>query len=175
MQLADKIVFVGLFLKRVERVGEGREERFTNVYVKNLAESVDDDGLRKMCEEHGPVTSAVVMTVGLEGLVWRGLGAGISTFVNAPCRPAPSSTSRLEAAPSPAVNPAPDAHTPSPALAPAGRQRQVAGLRLRQLRDGRGGRVGGRGAQRERDRRQGHVCGARPEKGGARGAAARQV
>jgi RNA recognition motif-containing protein len=63
MQLADKIVYVGPFLKRVERVGEGREERYTNVYIKNLAEDVDDEGLRKICAEHGPVTSAVVMVV----------------------------------------------------------------------------------------------------------------
>lgn len=63
MQLADKIVFVGPFLKRVERVGEGREERFTNVYIKNLAEDVDDEGLKKICSEYGPVTSAVIMTV----------------------------------------------------------------------------------------------------------------
>jgi RNA recognition motif-containing protein len=62
MQLADKIVFVGPFLKRVERVGEGREERFTNVYVKNLADDVDDDGLKKLAGEYGPVTSAVIMT-----------------------------------------------------------------------------------------------------------------
>ncbi|KIY98360.1 hypothetical protein MNEG_9600 [Monoraphidium neglectum] len=64
MQLADKIVYVGPFLKRVERVGEGREERYTNVYIKNLAEDVDDEGLRKICAEHGPVTSAVVMVDG---------------------------------------------------------------------------------------------------------------
>jgi polyadenylate-binding protein len=64
MQLADKIVFVGPFLKRVERGGDGREERFTNVYVKNLGDDVDDEGLKKMAAEHGPVTSAVVMTVG---------------------------------------------------------------------------------------------------------------
>ena len=64
MQLADKIVFVGPFLKRAERVGEGREERFTNVYVKNLADDVDDDGLKKLAGAYGPVTSAVVMTDG---------------------------------------------------------------------------------------------------------------
>jgi hypothetical protein len=63
MQLADKIVFVGPFLKRLDR-GEGREERFTNVYVKNLGDEVDDEGLKKLAGEHGPVTSAVVMTVG---------------------------------------------------------------------------------------------------------------
>ncbi|KAI8472972.1 MAG: polyadenylate-binding protein 4 [Monoraphidium minutum] len=64
MQLADKIVYVGPFLKRVERGGDGREERFTNVYIKNLNDDVDDEGLRKICAEHGAVTSAVVMTDG---------------------------------------------------------------------------------------------------------------
>lgn len=77
MQLADKIVYVGPFLKRAERGDGGKEERFTNVYIKNLADEVDDDGLNKMCSEYGPVTSAVVMTVsGAPALCALRLAAG---------------------------------------------------------------------------------------------------
>jgi len=60
MQLQDKIVYVGPFLKRTDRGGD-RESKFTNVYVKNLAEDVDDEGLKKISEEFGEVLSAVIM------------------------------------------------------------------------------------------------------------------
>jgi len=60
MQLQDKIVYVGPFLKRQDRGGD-REAKFTNVYVKNVAEDVDDDQLKKLAEEFGEVVSAVVM------------------------------------------------------------------------------------------------------------------
>jgi hypothetical protein len=32
-------------------------------FVKNLADDVDDDGLKKLAEEFGEVQSAVIMTV----------------------------------------------------------------------------------------------------------------
>ncbi|KAF8065880.1 ATR2 [Scenedesmus sp. PABB004] len=60
MQLADKIVYVGPFLKRTDR-GPG-DAKFTNVYVKNLSEEVDDAGLKALAEEYGEVVSAIVMT-----------------------------------------------------------------------------------------------------------------
>jgi hypothetical protein len=46
-----------------------------NRYVKNLADDVDDDGLRKLAEEFGEVQSAVIMRVsvwdwGLRWCVW---------------------------------------------------------------------------------------------------------
>ena len=62
MLLNDKKVYVGPFLKRDERPDDG-EQRFTNVYVKNLAESVSDERLNEMFSEFGAVTSAVVMKV----------------------------------------------------------------------------------------------------------------
>ena len=62
MQLQDKIVYVGPFLKRTDRGGD-RESKFTNVYVKNLAEDVDDEGLKKISEEFGEVLSTVIMRV----------------------------------------------------------------------------------------------------------------
>lgn len=62
MQLADKVVYVGPFLKRQER--STGDNKYTNVYVKNLADDVDDDGLRKLAEEFGEVQSAVIMRDG---------------------------------------------------------------------------------------------------------------
>lgn len=59
MQLADKIVYVGPFLKRTDR--SASDSKFTNVYVKNLSEDVDDEALKKLAGEYGEVVSAVVM------------------------------------------------------------------------------------------------------------------
>ena len=66
MSLAGKKVYVGPFQKKSERPADG-EIRFTNVYVKNLADSVDDAKLQELFGEHGSVTSAVVMKVSLTG------------------------------------------------------------------------------------------------------------
>ena len=62
MLLEGKKVYVGPFQKRQERPEDG-EVRFTNVYVKNVAESVSDEKLREMFAEFGEVTSAVIMKV----------------------------------------------------------------------------------------------------------------
>lgn len=62
MLLAGQKVYVGPFLKKSDRPVD-KESRFTNVYVKNLPDSVDDKKLNEMFSEHGTVTSAVVMKV----------------------------------------------------------------------------------------------------------------
>ena len=62
MLLAGQKVYVGPFLKKSDRPLD-KENHFTNVYVKNLPDSVDDAKLNEMFSEHGTVTSAVVMTV----------------------------------------------------------------------------------------------------------------
>jgi len=54
-------VFVGPFLPRKERV-TANDEKFTNVYVKNLDESVDEKTVRQIFGQYGPITSAVIMT-----------------------------------------------------------------------------------------------------------------
>ena len=64
MLLAGQKVYVGPFLKKSDRPVD-KESRFTNVYVKNLPDSVDDQKLNQMFSEHGSVTSAVVMKVPL--------------------------------------------------------------------------------------------------------------
>ncbi|RMZ57463.1 hypothetical protein APUTEX25_004297, partial [Auxenochlorella protothecoides] len=60
MLLEDKKVYVGPFLRRSERAAESGG-RFTNVFVKNLDESVDDEALKAAFAAHGAVSSAVVM------------------------------------------------------------------------------------------------------------------
>lgn len=62
MLLDGKKVYVGPFLRRQDRPDDG-EVRYTNVYVKNLADSVTDEKLNEMFAEFGPVTSAIVMKV----------------------------------------------------------------------------------------------------------------
>lgn len=62
MLLAGQKVYVGPFLKKSDRPMD-KESRFTNVYVKNLPDSVDDQKLNQMFSEHGSVTSAIVMKV----------------------------------------------------------------------------------------------------------------
>lgn len=62
MLLEGKKVYVGPFLKRSDRPAD-KDVRFTNVFVKNLADSVDDEKLREMFAAYGEVTSAIVMKV----------------------------------------------------------------------------------------------------------------
>ena len=52
MLLEGKKVFVGPFLKRAERPAD-KEMHYTNIFIKNLAESVTEDQLQKLFAEHG--------------------------------------------------------------------------------------------------------------------------
>lgn len=56
-------VYVGRFMPKKERDAEiaAVRAKFTNVYVKNLPKEKSDEDFRKMCEEHGEVSSCVVM------------------------------------------------------------------------------------------------------------------
>uniref|UniRef100_H2YIQ1 Polyadenylate-binding protein n=1 Tax=Ciona savignyi TaxID=51511 RepID=H2YIQ1_CIOSA len=63
MLLNDKKVYVGKFLTRSERVkkmGE-RVRQFTNVYIKNFSDKLDEKALQVMFEQHGVVKSVAVM------------------------------------------------------------------------------------------------------------------
>jgi len=57
-----KKVFVGEFMTKVQRVaiyGES-QKKFTNVFIKNFGDQMDDEKLREMFEKYGEITSAVV-------------------------------------------------------------------------------------------------------------------
>lgn len=62
MLLNDKKVFVGRFMTRSQRTDAygSANKRFTNVFVKNFGDNVDDEKLREMFEKYGEITSAVV-------------------------------------------------------------------------------------------------------------------
>ncbi|CAK8683934.1 polyadenylate-binding protein 1-like [Clavelina lepadiformis] len=63
MLLNDKKVFVGKFLTRSERMkklGE-RVRQFTNIYIKNFGDKLDEETLKEMFEQHGIVKSVAVM------------------------------------------------------------------------------------------------------------------
>lgn len=80
MLLNDKKVFVGKFISRSERhkmIGE-RMKHYTNVYVKNFGENLDDEKLKEMFEPFGPLKSAVVMK-DQEG---KSRGFGFAAFEN---------------------------------------------------------------------------------------------
>jgi polyadenylate-binding protein len=62
MLLNDKKVYVGRFLTKGQRAeaGSGTVKKFTNVFVKNFGDIMDDVKLKEMFEKYGEITSAVV-------------------------------------------------------------------------------------------------------------------
>jgi len=58
--IANKPVFVGPFVPRRERLASS-DQNFTNLYIKNLDPSIDDEKLINLFSEFGPIKSAVVM------------------------------------------------------------------------------------------------------------------
>jgi len=62
MLLEGKKVYVGPFMKRSDRPNDA-EVRFTNVFVKNLADTVTEDVLNELFSKHGTVNSVVIMKV----------------------------------------------------------------------------------------------------------------
>ncbi|XP_022068941.1 polyadenylate-binding protein 1A [Acanthochromis polyacanthus] len=64
MLLNDRKVFVGRFKSRKEREAElgARAKEFTNVYIKNFGEDMDDEKLRELFNKYGNAMSIRVMT-----------------------------------------------------------------------------------------------------------------
>ncbi|EDL83096.1 similar to RIKEN cDNA 4932702K14 (predicted) [Rattus norvegicus] len=64
MFLNDRKVFVGRFKSRRDRQAElgARAKEFTNVYIKNLGEDMDDERLQDLFSRFGPALSVKVMT-----------------------------------------------------------------------------------------------------------------
>ena len=59
MKIGTKTVFVGLFQKHAERE-DGTPKQFTNVYMKHIPDSWDDEKVKSALEDFGAVTSFVV-------------------------------------------------------------------------------------------------------------------
>lgn len=64
MLINDKQVYVGLFVRHQERAQANGSPKFTNVYVKNLSDTVTDEDLRQLFGPFGTITSATVMRDG---------------------------------------------------------------------------------------------------------------
>ena len=54
--------YVGRFMSRRERIDQmgDRAKKFTNVYVKNFAEALDDDKLKELFDAYGKIVSCKV-------------------------------------------------------------------------------------------------------------------
>jgi len=57
MLLADKKVFVGRFMSRNQRSDIGGPRKFTNIFIKNFGDQLDQDKLRELFEQHGKILS----------------------------------------------------------------------------------------------------------------------
>uniref|UniRef100_A0A8C1NA62 Polyadenylate-binding protein n=1 Tax=Cyprinus carpio TaxID=7962 RepID=A0A8C1NA62_CYPCA len=64
MLLNDRKVFVGRFKSRKEREAEmgAKAKKFTNVYIKNFSEDMDDQRLKELFDKYGKILSVKVMT-----------------------------------------------------------------------------------------------------------------
>ncbi|XP_048860715.1 polyadenylate-binding protein 4 isoform X3 [Brienomyrus brachyistius] len=64
MLLNDRKVFVGRFKSRKERETElgAKAKEFTNVYIKNFGEDMDDSRLKELFDKYGKTLSVKVMT-----------------------------------------------------------------------------------------------------------------
>jgi polyadenylate-binding protein len=60
MLLADKKVYVGRFMSRNQRAGEAGPRKFTNIFVKNFGDQLDEDKLRELFSKHGKITSCKI-------------------------------------------------------------------------------------------------------------------
>ncbi|CAJ0583470.1 unnamed protein product, partial [Mesorhabditis spiculigera] len=83
MLLVDKQVFVGKFQTRAVRQKEIGEtgKKYTNVFVKNFGEELDQEKLQALCEKYGEITSIAVAT-DAEG---KSRGYGFVAFADAEC------------------------------------------------------------------------------------------
>jgi polyadenylate-binding protein len=57
MLLADKKVFVGRFMSRNQRVESVGPRKFTNIFVKNFGDQLDEEKLRELFSKHGKILS----------------------------------------------------------------------------------------------------------------------
>jgi len=60
--LKDKIVYVGKFKRKAEREEDGTsEKKYTNIFVKNLDESVTEDDMKEQFGGFGEITSLALI------------------------------------------------------------------------------------------------------------------
>jgi len=60
MLLADKKVYVGRFMSRNQRTDLSGPRKFTNIFVKNFGDQLDEEKLRELFSKHGKITSVKI-------------------------------------------------------------------------------------------------------------------
>ena len=66
MLLADKKVFVGRFTPRNQRSDGSGQRKFTNIFVKNFGDQIDEEQLRELLSKYGKITSFKVRPISCE-------------------------------------------------------------------------------------------------------------
>jgi polyadenylate-binding protein len=61
MKLKGNKVFVAPFVSKRERIQSNISKKFTNIFVKNLPESLDDEKFKEIFGKYGKIQSAVIM------------------------------------------------------------------------------------------------------------------
>lgn len=56
--------YVSKFVRKIDRMATGENLKFTNLYVKNLAEDMTEDALHEMFSKFGKVCNVVIMKDG---------------------------------------------------------------------------------------------------------------
>ncbi len=70
--------FVGIFIPRKDRLKDmGQNIRFTNLYIKNFPEEMNNDGLAALFADYGKILSAVVIKDNMNG---KSKGYGFVSF-----------------------------------------------------------------------------------------------
>ncbi|CAF5088167.1 unnamed protein product, partial [Rotaria sp. Silwood1] len=57
MLLADKKVYVGRFMSRNQGADAGGPREFTNIFIKNFGNQLDEEKLRELFSKHGKILS----------------------------------------------------------------------------------------------------------------------
>ena len=95
MLLEGKKVFVGPFLKRAERPAD-KEAHYTNIFIKNLAESVTEEQLHKLFAEHGTARARACAAANVFGLCSLHLPSHLALLQVWPCVSPVSTSGKAE-------------------------------------------------------------------------------
>jgi polyadenylate-binding protein len=57
MLLADKKVYVGRFMSRNQRDVAGGPRKYTNIFIKNFGDQLDEEKLKELFSQHGKILS----------------------------------------------------------------------------------------------------------------------
>jgi len=57
MLLADKKVYVGRFMSRNQRADFGGPRKFTNIFIKNFGDQLEEEKLRELFSQYGKILS----------------------------------------------------------------------------------------------------------------------